>query len=229
MYKPVPFFMSSRGYGVFVHTSAPLTLDLGFSYDGAATIFLGDDLLDMFFFFGSPKEILAEYTALTGRAPTPPPWTFGLWMGRNSYHSEEEVRAVAGKLRAEQIPSDVIHLDTGWFEVPSRCDFEFSPSRFPTPEKMLSDLVKEGFRVSLWQLPYLNPKNELHAEATERGYAVLSANGRPPVDDAVIDLSNPEAERWYKGKLARLLGMGVSVFTADFGEAAPLSGLYASG
>jgi alpha-D-xyloside xylohydrolase len=49
------------------------------------------------------------------------------------------------------------------------------------------------------------------------------------VDDAVIDLSNPEAERWYKGKLARLLGMGVSVFTADFGEAAPLSGLYASG
>ncbi len=229
MYKPVPFFMSSRGYGMFVHTSAPLTFDFGSSYDGAATVFLGDDLLDLFFFFGSPKEILSEYTGLTGRAPTPPLWTFGLWMGRNSYYSEEETRAVAGKLREERIPSDVIHLDTGWFEVPSRCDFEFSPSRFPTPEKMLSDLKEEGFRVSLWQLPYLNPNNELHAEATERGYAVSSASGRPPVDDAVIDLSNPEAERWYKGKLTRLLGMGASIFTADFGEAAPLSGLYASG
>jgi alpha-D-xyloside xylohydrolase len=228
MYKPVPFFMSSRGYGMFVHTSAPTTFDLGHSYDGAATIFLGDDLLDLFFFFGSPKEVLTEYTALTGRAPTPPLWTFGLWMGRESYSSEEETRAVAGKLREERIPSDVIHLDTGWTEVPSRCDFEFSPSRFPNPEKMLSDLKGEGFRVSLWQLPYFNPKNDLHAEATEGGYAVLSANGRPPVDDAVLDLSEPEAEGWYKGKLARLLRKGVGIFTADFGEAAPLSGLYAS-
>jgi alpha-D-xyloside xylohydrolase len=229
MYKPVPFFMSSRGYGMFVHTSAPLTFDLGHSYDGAATIFLGDDLLDLFFFFGSPKEILSEYTALTGRAPTPPLWTFGLWMGRNSYQSEDETHAVAKKLREERIPSDVIHLDTGWFEVPSRCDFEFSPSRFPTPEKMLSELAEDGFRVSLWQLPYLNPNNELHAEAMGQGFAIRSASGRPPVDDAVIDLSDPEAERWYKDKLARLLGIGAGIFTADFGEAAPLSGLYASG
>src|SRR5918911_300141 len=129
MYKPVPFFMSSRGYGVFVHTTAPLTFDLGRSHDGAAVIYLGDDQLDLFFFFGSPKEILSEYTALTGRAPMPPLWTFGLWMGRESYSSEDEVREVAGKLRENRIPSDVIHLDTGWSEVPHRCDFEFSRSR----------------------------------------------------------------------------------------------------
>jgi alpha-D-xyloside xylohydrolase len=228
MYKPVPFFLSSRGYGIFVHTSAPTTLDLGCSFDGAATVFLGDDVLDLFFFFGSPKEILTEYTALTGRAPTPPLWTFGLWMGRESYGSEEETRAVAKKLREERIPSDVIHLDTDWTEVPSRCDFEFSPSRFPDPEKMLSDLKRDGFRVSLWQLPYLNPKNDLHDEATEQGYAVLSASGRPPVDDAVIDLSYPKAEAWYKGKLEKLLRTGVGIFTADFGEAAPVAGTYAS-
>jgi alpha-D-xyloside xylohydrolase len=213
---------------MFVHTSAPTTFDLGQSYDGAATIFVGDDVLDLFFFFGSPKEILTEYTALTGRAPTPPLWTFGLWIGRESYGSEEETRAVAKKLHEERIPSDVIHLDTDWFEVPSRCDFEFSPSRFPNPEKMLSDLKEDGFRVSLWQLPYLNPKNELHAEATKRGYAVLTANGRPPVDDAVIDLSYPEAEGWYKDKLRRLLRRGAGIFTADFGEAAPIAGVYAS-
>jgi len=103
---------------------------------------------------------------------------------------------VAEKLREERIPSDVIHLDTGWPEVPSRCDFEFSHSRFVDPKKMLADLKESGLRVSLWQLPYFNPKNELHDEATERGYVVLSASGRPPVDDAVINLSNPEAEAW---------------------------------
>jgi alpha-D-xyloside xylohydrolase len=226
MYKPVPFFLSSRGYGMFVHTSAPLTFDLGHSYDEANVIYLGDDVLDLFFFFGSPKEILSEYTAITGRAPVPPLWSFGLWMGRESYSSEEEVREVARKLREERIPSDVIHIDTDWTEVPHRCDFEFSTSRFEDPQKMLSDLKKRGFRVSLWQLPYLNPKNELHEEATEKGYAVLSAYGKPPVDDAVIDLSNPKAVSWYQEKLARLLRMGVTVYTADFGEAAPLTGIY---
>src|SRR5829696_2780468 len=226
MYKPIPFFMSSRGYGMFVHTSAPLTLDLGGSYGEAAVIYLGDDVLDLFFFFGSPKEILSEYTALTGRAPTPPLWTFGLWMGRETYSSEDEVRNVAKKLREHRIPSDVIHLDTGWTEVPHRCDFEFSPSRFPAPRRMISDLKDDGFRISLWQLPYFNPNNELHAEAIEKGYVVLSTYGKPPVDDAVIDLSNPDAVRWYQEKLAKLLEMGVGIFTADFGEAAPLSGIY---
>jgi alpha-D-xyloside xylohydrolase len=226
MYKPVPFFMSSRGYGMFVHTSAPLTFDLGHSYDGANVLYLGDDFLDLFFFIGSPKEILTEYTAITGRAPTPPLWSFGLWMGRESYSSEAETCEVARKLRGYGIPSDVIHLDTDWTEVPHRCDFEFSPSRFPNAEKMLSDLKGQGFRVSLWQLPYFNPMNELHAEAVEKGHVVLSANGKPPVDDAVIDLSSPEAEEWYKEKLRALLEKGVGVFTADFGEAAPFSGLY---
>jgi alpha-D-xyloside xylohydrolase len=228
MYKPVPFFMSDRGYGMFVHTSAPLTFDLGNSHDGANVIYLGDDQLDLFFFFGSPKEILSEYTALTGRPAVPPLWTFGLWMGRQTYSSEREVREVAKKLRENRIPSDVIHIDTGWTEVPHRCDFEFSHSRFEDPKKMLADLEEEGFRLSLWQLPYFNPKNKLHREAIEKDLVVLTASGEPPVDDAIIDLSKPEAERWYREKLARLLEMGVGIFTADFGEAAPLSGMYAS-
>jgi alpha-D-xyloside xylohydrolase len=226
MYKPVPFFLSNRGYGMFVHTSSPLTFDLGGSYAGANVIYLGDDTLDLFFFLGSPKEVLSEYTALTGRAPTPPLWTFGLWMGRESYSSEKETREVARKLREHGVPCDVIHLDTDWTEVPHRCDFEFSPSRFPDPKKMLSDLKDEGFRVSLWQLPYFNPNNDLHGEVIEEGYAVLSANGKPPVDDAVLDLSNPDAVAWYQRKLAGLLEMGAGIFTADFGEAAPLSGIY---
>jgi len=226
MYKPIPFFMSNRGYGMFVHTTAPSTFDLGGTYDGANVIYLGDDYLDLFFFFGTPKEILSEYTALTGRTKMPPLWSFGLWMGRDTYYSEDEVRDVAKKLRRHEIPCDAIHIDTGWFEVPHRCNFEFSESRFPDPEKMISDLKDQGFRLSLWQLPYFNPNNELHEEAIKGGYAILSANGKPPVDDAILDFSNSLAESWYQEKLAKLLEMGVGAFTADFGEAAPLSGVY---
>jgi alpha-D-xyloside xylohydrolase len=229
MYKPVPFFMSSRGYGVFAHTSAPLTFDFGASYDGANTIYLGDEQLDLFFFFGSPKEILSEYTSLTGRSPAPPLWSFGLWMSRITYKSEQEARNVAGKLREHRIPADVIHLDTGWFEEDWRCDYEFSTSRFKDPAKMVSDLNGQGFRVSLWQLPYFTPKNPLYNELFDRGYAVLDADGRPPTEDAILDFSNPDAVAWYQEKLAGLLGMGVGAIKVDFGEAAPLNGNYASG
>jgi len=227
MYKPIPFFMSSRGYGMFVHTSAPLTFDLGASYNEANVMYLGDNYLDLFVFFGTPKEILSEYTALTGCASVPPLWSFGLWMGRESYYSEDEVRDVAKKLREHRVPSDVIHLDVGWFEVPHRCDFEFSESRFTNPAKMISDLKEQGFRLSLWQLPYLNPKNPLHWPVIEEGYVVLTATGDPPADDAILDMSNPKAVQWYQQKLARLLEMGVGFFVADFGEAASLSGIYA--
>ena len=91
MYKPVPFFVSSRGYGMFVHSGAPMTFDLGGSHYGTNVIYVGDDHLDLFLFFGSPKEILSEYTTLTGRSPMPPLWSFGLWMGRDTYYSEDEV------------------------------------------------------------------------------------------------------------------------------------------
>src|SRR5919202_709865 len=227
MYKPVPFFMSSRGYGMFVHTSAPLTLDLGASYNEANVVYLGDDYLDLFVFFGTPKEILSEYTALTGRSPTPPLWSFGLWMGRESYYSEDEVRGVAKKLRGYRIPSDIVHLDVGWFEVPHRCDFKLSESRFSDAGGMISDLKEQGFHLSLWQLPYLNPKNPPHWPAIEEGYVVLTATGDPPADDAIIDMSDPRAVEWYQEKLARLLEMGVGFFVADFGEAASLGGIYA--
>jgi hypothetical protein len=78
-----------------------------------------------------PKEILGEYTALTGKSPMPPLWSFGMWMSRCTYDSEKEVREVAAKLRANNIPCDVLHLDTGWFETDWRCDYEFSKNAIP--------------------------------------------------------------------------------------------------
>lgn len=229
MYKPIPFLMSSRGYGFFVHASTPMTFDVGASYQGSNTMLIGDDELDMFVFLGTPKQILGEYTALTGRAPIPPLWSFGFWMSRISYFSEKEVRQVAARLRELRIPADVIHIDTGWFETDWRCDYEFSKTRFPSPAKMIADLKQDGFRISLWQLPYFVPKNRLFPEIVQKGLAVRDAKGNLPFDDAVLDFSNPETVEWYRGKLSPLLDMGVGAIKVDFGEAAPLAGQYASG
>jgi alpha-D-xyloside xylohydrolase len=229
MYKPIPFFMSSRGYGMFMHTSSPITCDFGNSFAGVNSLMIGDDELDLFVFLGSPKDILDEYTKLTGKSPLPPLWSFGLWMSRCTYNAEDQVQNIAARLRTDKIPCDVIHLDTGWFETDWQCDYEFSPTRFPDPQKMLSDLKTDGFHVSCWQLPYFVPKNKLFPELVEKNLVVRDAKGNLPYEDAVLDFSNPQTVEWYQDKLANLLKLGVSAIKVDFGEAAPNNGLFADG
>ena len=125
-------------------------------------------------------------------------WSFGFWMSRITYSAESEVRDVAAKLRENKIPADVIHLDVGWFQTDWRSDFKFSKDRFKDPKKMISDLEKDGFHISLWQLPYFVPKNRLFPEIVKKGLYVKDAKGNLPYDDAIIDFSNPKAVNWYQ-------------------------------
>ena len=228
-YKPVPFFFSNRGYGIFMHTSAPITADFGASYIGATRLFMADEQLDLFVFFGSPKEILNEYTNITGKSPMLPLWTFGTWMSRITYFSQEEGLEIARQLRKHKIPSDVIHFDTGWFGVDWQCDYEFAKDRFQDPVGMLKQLAKDGFHTCLWQLPYFTPKNRFFGEIVKNNLHIRNADGGMPYEDAVLDFSNPQTVAWYQSKITGLLKQGVSTIKCDFGEAAPYNGFYHSG
>lgn len=229
MYKPIPFFMSNRGYGMFMHTSAPVTCDFGATYIGLNKMFMGDENLDLFVFFGEPKDILDEYTDLVGKPGMPPLWSFGTWMSRITYFSEKEGYDVAANIRKNKYPCDVIHFDTGWFDVDWQCDYKFSENRFQNPQQMLKDLKSQGFHVCLWQLPYFTPKNRYFPELIKKDMYVKNGNGELPYEDVVLDFSNPETVKWYQDKFAGLLNIGVSAIKVDFGEAAPLNGIYASG
>ena len=228
-YKPVPFFFSNRGYGVFMHTSAPVTCDFGASYIGAQRLFMADEQADLFLFFGEPKDILYEYTALTGRSPMLPLWSFGTWMSRITYFSQQEGLEIARQLRTHRIPSDVIHFDTGWFGVDWQCDYQFARERFENPGRMLDQLARDGFHTCLWQLPYFTPKNRFFTEIVEQGLHVHNADGGMPYEDAVLDFTNPQTVSWYQEKIAGLLKLGVSTIKCDFGEAAPYDGFYHNG
>lgn len=229
MYKPIPFFMSSRGYGMFMHTSTPITCDFGKYFSGVTSLMIGDDELDLFVFLGDPKDILNEYTNLTGKAAMPPLWSFGFWMSRITYFSEKDGRNVTQKLREQKIPADVIHYDTGWFTTDWRTDYKFDPIRFTDPAKMLSDFKKDGFHVSLWQLPYFTPKNNLFKELVDNNLVVKDPKGNLTYEDAVLDFSNPATVKWYQDKISGLLKLGVGAIKVDFGEAAPNNGIYHSG
>ncbi|MBR2234083.1 MAG: alpha-xylosidase [Prevotella sp.] len=229
MYKPVPFYFSNRGYGIFMHTSAPVTADFGASYIGAQRLFMADEQIDLFVFFGEPKDILNEYTNITGKSPMLPLWSFGTWMSRITYFSQQEGLDIAKKLRDNRIPADVIHFDTGWFGTDWQCDYEFAHDRFPSPEQMLKQLAQDGFHTCLWQLPYFTPKNRFFPEIVKNNLHIRNATGGMPVEDAILDFTNPATVSWYQSKIAGLLKQGVSTIKCDFGEAAPYNGIYHNG
>lgn len=236
-YKQTPFYMSTRGYGLFVNTSNAIRFNVGnLEHTALSMTVEGSDLLDFYLIYGPTfKDILPRYTAITGVPAVPPPWSFGLWMGRITYDSQDQVERVAKDLRDHRIPCDVIHIDTGWYENEWVCDLKFSPSRFPDPGAMMARLREQGFRVCLWQLPNLLIESSLFQEAAEKSYLAKRPYGKPYLfsgflsDAGLIDYSNPEAVTWIKAKFTELFKMGVAAIKADFGEGAPPDAQYHGG
>ena len=238
-YKNVPFFLSSSGYGLLVDTINRVTFDLADTSTVSGEITVDDDTFSMVFFAQeSVSEILSAYTALTGRPSRPPKWTFGLWMSKYGYASREELEDVTARLRAEEIPSDVVHLDPYWMRRGHECDFEWDREAFPDPEEMIENLHEDGFHLCLWENPYVAVGTDAFEHTRDAGYLVSDRTGNPYVLDrlsisthraGIIDFTNPDAAEWYKQQHRRLLEMGVDVFKTDFGEYLPRDAILANG
>lgn len=226
-YKNIPFYLSSRLYGTFYHTCAHSKLSLA-DVSTRSVEFLSDQaLLDVFLIAGdSVEEILRGYRDLTGYPSMPPLWSFGIWMSRMTYFSADEVEEICRRMRAEHYPCDVIHLDTGWFRTDWLCEWKFNEERFPDPKAFIHRLKEQGYRVSLWQLPYVAEDAEQIDEARRNDYIApltrqqaSEGSNFSALDYAgTIDFTYPAATNWYKGLLRNLLEMGVTCIKTDFGE-----------
>jgi alpha-D-xyloside xylohydrolase len=227
-YKNIPFLMSSRRYGLFAHSTARMRLDIGHHSTRAVQWLVEDDGLDMFFIGGgTPERVLFNYRSITGFPKMPPVWSFGAWMSRMTYHSDQEVSGIAARLRKEQYPFDVLHLDTGWFATEWKCDWTFSKERFPDPPDFFRRMREQGFRVSLWQYPYITRDLPLGKFALEKGFVGKPTDATSGVDlGYTIDFTNPDAVTWYQGMLERLLKTGASAIKADFGESIDTRAIY---
>lgn len=234
-YKNIPFYLSSRLYGVFYHTCAHSKLSLA-GYSTRSVQFLSDQaLLDVFIITGdTPEKIIRGYRDLSGYPSMPPLWSFGVWMSRMTYFSADEVTEICNRMRTEHYPCDVIHLDTGWFKTDWLCEWKFNEERFPDPKGFIYGLKEKGYRVTLWQLPYVAEDAEQITEAKANDYIapltkVQESEGSnfSALDYAgTIDFTYPKATEWYKGLLKNLLDMGVAGIKTDFGENIHMDALY---
>ncbi|MDR3651408.1 MAG: alpha-xylosidase [Paludibacter sp.] len=225
-YKNIPFYISSENYGMFLHTTSFGKLSLADHSTRSAQVLVEEPMVDFFLIGGdTSEEILFGYRQLTGFPTMPPLWSFGTWMSRMTYFSANEVNEICDRMRTEDFPCDVIHLDTGWFETDWLCEWKFNDERFPNPKEFIQNLKDKGYRVSLWQLPYISYNAIQYKEADEKEYISkserkISGSSNFSVQDfaGTIDFTYDKATEWYKDLLRKLLEMGVACIKTDFGE-----------
>ncbi|MBN1500547.1 MAG: alpha-xylosidase [Spirochaetes bacterium] len=226
-YKNIPFYVSSKGYGLLIMTSTHVRLSLADISTRAAQGLIEDDVLDLFFIGGnSVEEIIHNYRKITGFPKQVPVWSYGTWLSRMTYFTADETREIVSLMREGKFPCDVIHLDSGWFEKNWKCEWEFSRANFANPEKYMKEMDDKGIKISLWQLPAI-AKDTIHYQtALDNRYIApksknvsLGSNFSSVEFNGTIDFTNPEAVKWYQGLLKKLLVMGAALIKTDFGEA----------
>ncbi len=231
-YKNVPFFISSRGYGIFVDSVMPTHFDMAASNESVFSIAVPDTALDYYIIAGpAPKTIISRYADLVGHPTLPPKWAFGLWMS-SGFEADSAAKTLerAQQLRAHQIPCDVIHMDCFWQRFGQWSNFQWDAAAFPDPPSLVAQLKALHFQVCLWINSYISVESDLFRFASEQGYLLKTPTGDPYTIDAwfgfhppvgIIDLTHPEAVTWFTEMLRSLLRMGVAVFKTDFGEGVP--------
>lgn len=237
-YKNIPFYLTNRGYGVFVNHPGEVSFEVASEKVSRVQFSVADQFLEYFVIYGpTPKEVLEKYTALTGRPALPPAWSFGLWLTTSfvTSYDEETVTSFIAGMAARDLPLHVFHFDCFWMREFNWCDFEWDKRTFPDPAGMLQRLKARGLHICVWINPYIAQRSPLFAEGMQKGYLLKKPNGDLwQTDDwqpgmGIVDFTNPAARRWFSDKLRVLLDMGVDCFKTDFGERIPTDVVYYDG
>lgn len=237
-YKNVPFYLTNKGYGVFVNHPEKVSFEAATESLTKVEFSVEGGYLDYFVINGpTMKETLVHYTDLTGKPSLPAPWTFGLWLSTSftTNYDEETVMSFIDGMLDRGIPLRTFHFDCFWMKEFHWTDFVWDERVFPDPEGMLKRIKAKGLNICVWINSYIGQESRLFEEGKEKGYFVKRPNGdvwqwdmwQPGM--ALVDFTNPEACKWYQSYLAKLLDMGVDCFKTDFGERIPTDVVYYDG
>jgi alpha-D-xyloside xylohydrolase len=256
-HKNIPFLWSTRGWGLVLDSGARITWEMGTRSCQSFTIEAEYGIFDAYLILGpEPERILSRYSALTGRAPVPPKWSFGLWLSSGgTYRTQDEIERLIDGALERGLPFDVVHIDPWWMRWRQYCDFRWNREAFPDPDGLIRKLHGLGLKLCLWEHPYISIESDLFALGKRKGYFARRPNGEAYVIDyglslaprpdgsvrraarsdswnarvAIIDLTNPEAVAWFKDLHRPLLRQGVDVFKTDFGEDIPADAVFHDG
>lgn len=237
-YKNIPFYISSKSYGVFVNSSDKVSFEVNSDTVSKVTFTQPGEELEYFIIGGENLEdVLKHYTDLTGKPSLPPAYTFGLWLSTSftTSYDEKTVTSFIDGMKDRKIPLQVFHFDCFWMKEYEWCNFEWDKDMFPDPEGLLKRLHDRGLEICVWINSYVGQQSKLFDIGKEKGYFIKNLDGSVYQSDmwqpgmAIVDFTNPEACEWFKGLLKKLFDMGVNNIKTDFGERIPTKVKYFNG
>ncbi|HEY3369378.1 MAG TPA: TIM-barrel domain-containing protein [Prolixibacteraceae bacterium] len=228
LYKSIPFFMSSAGYGIFFDNTYKTEFDFGTEADNYYSFSTpGGEMVYYFIFGPTYKQIIGRYIELTGKPIMPPAWALGFSQCRGMLTNEKLTREIAKGYRDRQIPCDIIYQDIGWTQ--NLQDFEWRKGNYDNPQKMLTDLKMDGFKVIVSQDPVISQANKKQWQiADSLGYFAKDIRSGKSYDMpwpwggncGVVDFTKPEVADWWGSYQQKAIDDGVCGFWTDMGEPA---------
>jgi alpha-D-xyloside xylohydrolase len=240
-YKPIPFFMSTSGYGLWVDTTGEATFDLNASDRDQIAVDVTAAKLRIVLFTGPEfSAILDHFTALAGRAVVPPYWAFAPWKARDFHHNEAQVKEDVDKTRELGLPASVILIDSPWATTYN--DYKFNLKQFDDAPGMVKYIHSQGYKLVLWHTSWMNSKSNPPGEAgfegkiaplaenyqfaADQNLFVKNANGSPWVgrwwkgEGSLIDFTYPKAKQWWQDQVRQAIAAGADGFKDDDAEGA---------
>ncbi|GIG74159.1 glycoside hydrolase family 31 protein [Planosporangium flavigriseum] len=230
LYKSIPFYLAMDGagrcHGVYLNNTHRTVFDLTDERGERLAITVDGGELDQYILAGPrPADVVARYTALTGRMSLPPRWALGYHHSRFGYDSAERFRRVAARLRADLIPTDVLYLDIDVLH--SHRDFTWDPERFPDPAGLIRALREQGFKTVLVIDPGVAYQPEggydVFTEGEQRGYFLCEGDHLLlryvwPGLCAFPDFLRDDVRDWWAGWHDGLIASGVRGLENDMNE-----------
>ena len=234
-YKSIPFYVSSRNYGVFVNHPEKVTFEVASETVSKVAFSVQGEHLE-YFVIGGEKltDVVSTYTTLTGKPALTPAYTFGLWLTTSftTNYDEATVSSFIDGMAERDIPLEVFHFDCFWMKEFNWCDLTWDKRMFPDPKAMLDRLKAKGLEICVWINSYIAQRSSMFDEGVKGGYFLKTKDGSVWQGDmwqpgmAIVDFTNPGGKKWYQKKLEALVDMGVDCFKTDFGERIPTDCVY---
>lgn len=234
-HAPVPFYVSSQGYGVLINSARYLTVYAGSGvrkdspnapvaqdrntdknwssrpYSDAVEILVPAAGVEIYLFAGpTPMDAIRRYNLYCGGGALPPRWGLGFTQRTQRLYTDEQVKEEVALFEEKGFPLDYIGLEPGWQSKAYPCSFEWDKGRYPDPAGFVKEMEEKGVRINLWTNPYISPASGIYKEMAPLSGSHTVWNGIVP------DFTLERAQKIWTEKLKKEhLSIGVSGYKID--------------
>lgn len=224
----VPFFTSSKMYGLYFDNPSKGFADIAKTQTNVFEVGFADGELNVYVITGKNyQEILQSYHKITGTQPLPPRWALGNLMSRFGYTSQHQVTEIAAKMKQEKIPFDAVIFDLFWFGdsikgTLGNLDW-VNKKAWPNPKQMIQNFKQEGINTILITEPFVLKTTKNFKQAEQ--YLAVDSVKQPYMlkdfyfgEGGLIDIFRKDAQQWFWTKHKSQMDLGVEGWWGDLGE-----------